>query len=61
MDDDLREIILIIMNSEEDDEAEEDADKPMFSLMTGKYRHAKRYGGELSYLTPSCILTQERR
>ncbi|KAF8711987.1 hypothetical protein AX14_013182 [Amanita brunnescens Koide BX004] len=29
---------------EEDDEAEEDADKPMFSLMTGKYRHAKRYG-----------------
>ncbi|EGN97603.1 hypothetical protein SERLA73DRAFT_184369 [Serpula lacrymans var. lacrymans S7.3] len=24
---------------------EEDPDRPMFSLVTGKYRHAKRYGG----------------
>lgn len=23
---------------------EEDTDRPMFSLVTGKYRHAKRYG-----------------
>ena len=29
-------------SSSEDD----DADSPVFSLVTGKYRHAKRYGGE---------------
>lgn len=26
-----------------------DPDRPMFSLMTGKYRHAKRYGGRTLY------------
>jgi hypothetical protein len=28
---------------------EDDPDRPMFSLITGRYRHAKRYGGELLY------------
>ncbi|KAI0710920.1 diphthamide biosynthesis protein [Earliella scabrosa] len=28
-----------------DAEEEEDLDQPVFSLVTGKYRHAKRYGG----------------
>jgi diphthamide biosynthesis protein 2 len=30
------------------DEGDEggDLDRPVFSLVTGKYRHAKRYGGE---------------
>lgn len=27
-----------------DEDPEEDPDRPMFSLVTGKYRHAKRYG-----------------
>jgi hypothetical protein len=27
--------------------SEEDLDKPVFSVITGKYRHAKRYEGEL--------------
>ena len=30
-----------------DQDEEGDPDRPMFSLMTGKYRHAKHYGGEL--------------
>ena len=34
--------------SDKDEDVEEgDPDRPMFSLITGKYRHAKRYGGEL--------------
>ena len=58
---DFREIALIIVTLDEEN-GEEDPDKPMFSLVTGKYRQAKRYGGELSNLTrPSCILTWQRR
>ena len=35
-------------SSDKDDDIEEgDPDRPIFSLVTGKYRHAKRYGGEL--------------
>lgn len=30
-----------------DEGEEDDPDRPVFSLVTGKYRHAKRYGGEL--------------
>jgi diphthamide biosynthesis protein 2 len=30
-----------------DKDEEGDPDRPMFSLITGKFRHAKRYGGEL--------------
>jgi diphthamide biosynthesis protein 2 len=30
-----------------DDNEEVDTDRPEFSLVTGRYRHAKRYGGEL--------------
>jgi diphthamide biosynthesis protein 2 len=29
-----------------DQDEEGDPDRPMFSLITGRYRHAKRYGGE---------------
>jgi hypothetical protein len=29
-----------------DENEDEDPDRPIFSLVTGKYRHAKRYGGE---------------
>jgi len=29
-----------------DEDEEGDPDRPMFSLVTGQYRHAKRYGGE---------------
>ena len=29
----------------EDSGAESDPDQPVFSVVTGKYRHAKRYGG----------------
>jgi diphthamide biosynthesis protein 2 len=32
-----------------DQDEEEDPDRPIFSLLTGKYRHAKRYGGELQH------------
>ena len=32
-----------------DDNEEVDTDRPEFSLVTGRYRHAKRYGGELPY------------
>jgi hypothetical protein len=32
-----------------DQDEEGDPDSPMFSLITGRYRHAKRYGGELLY------------
>jgi len=32
------------------DDEEADSDRPVFSLVTGRYRHAKRYGGGyLSY------------
>ncbi len=31
---------------QEVEEAAEDPDQPQFSLITGKYRHAKRYGGK---------------
>jgi len=34
-----------LMTSPDDDE-EADLDRPVFSLVTGRYRHAKRYGGE---------------
>ena len=30
-----------------DKDEDGDPDRPMFSLITGGYRHAKRYGGEL--------------
>ena len=30
-----------------DQDEEGDPDRPMFSLLIGRYRHAKRYGGEL--------------
>ena len=36
----------------EDSGAESDPDQPVFSVVTGKYRHAKRYGG-LSISFPS--------
>lgn len=39
---------------EEEDSAEgsgEDPDQPVFSLVTGKYRQAKKYGGEHTPLT----------
>lgn len=29
-----------------EDQEEIDPDQPVFSLVTGKYRHAKRYGGQ---------------
>ncbi len=29
---------------------QEDLDQPVFSLVRGKYRHAKRYGGEMTLL-----------
>jgi hypothetical protein len=32
-----------------DQDEEGDPDRPTFSLITGRYRHAKRYGGELLY------------
>jgi hypothetical protein len=32
-----------------DQDEEGDPDRPIFSLLTGKYRHAKRYGGELQH------------
>lgn len=31
---------------EEDEGTDSDPDQPVFSLMTGTYRHAKRYGGQ---------------
>jgi diphthamide biosynthesis protein 2 len=31
-----------------DDNEEADADRPEFSFVTGRYRHAKRYGGEVT-------------
>lgn len=31
---------------------EEDPDQPVFSMVTGKYRHAKRYGGASRYPYP---------
>ncbi|KAH8105233.1 putative diphthamide synthesis protein-domain-containing protein [Cristinia sonorae] len=34
------------MNGKDDGSETVDSDQPVFSLMTGKYRHAKRYGGE---------------
>jgi diphthamide biosynthesis protein 2 len=36
-----------------DDNEEADTDRPEFSLVTGRYRHAKRYGGELPYALSS--------
>ncbi|KAF8632476.1 hypothetical protein AX15_001875 [Amanita polypyramis BW_CC] len=33
-------------NDADEDDGEEDPDRPMFSLITGKYRHAKRYGAK---------------
>lgn len=30
---------------QEEDSDEDDLDRPHFSLITGKYHHAKRYGG----------------
>jgi diphthamide biosynthesis protein 2 len=31
---------------DEGEDEDEDPDRPVFSLVTGKYRHARRYGGE---------------
>lgn len=47
--------------SSDNDEAvnEVDPDRPIFSLVTGKYRHAKRYGGEL-FQNPSIIFLFDR-
>lgn len=40
-----------IYKGAQNEDPEEDPDRPMFSLVTGKYRHAKRYGdGEFSSL-----------
>jgi hypothetical protein len=39
--------------SDKDEEA--DPDRPMFSLISGRYRHAKRYGGELFYHVPPSL------
>lgn len=40
-----------------DNDEESDPDRPVFSLATGRYRHAKRYGGgKLSYSLPILIL-----
>lgn len=32
--------------TQQEDQEEADPDQPTFSLVTGKYRHAKRYGGQ---------------
>jgi hypothetical protein len=47
-------------SSDKDDDIEEgDPDRPIFSLVTGKYRHAKRYGGELlEHLSSGSVLTE---
>ena len=40
---------------------QEDDDQPVFSLITGKYRHAKRYGvgkGASLEICPRCPLTR---
>jgi hypothetical protein len=34
-----------VVSGAEEDESE-DSDQPVFSLITGSYRHAKRYGGK---------------
>jgi len=39
--------------SSEDRQEETDPDQPVFSLVTGTYRHAKRYGGGMLLLQPS--------
>ncbi|PFH52498.1 hypothetical protein AMATHDRAFT_140010 [Amanita thiersii Skay4041] len=36
---------------DESDMEQEDPDQPAFSLVTGKYRHAKRYGGKVTPIT----------
>ncbi|KAF8345163.1 putative diphthamide synthesis protein-domain-containing protein [Amanita rubescens] len=36
-----------VADEDEENGVEEDIDKPMFSLITGKYRHAKRYGDKI--------------
>ena len=36
----------IAEHHDEDEDEDEDDDRPMFSLVTGQYRSAKRYGGE---------------
>ena len=33
-------------SQDQEEEDGDDPDRPVFSLVTGKYRHAKRYGGE---------------
>ena len=33
----------------EDSQEESDPDQPVFSLITGTYRHAKRYGGGTTF------------
>jgi len=33
-------------HSPDGEDEDGDPDHPVFSLVTGKYRHAKRYGGE---------------
>lgn len=46
--------------SDKDEEVEEgDPDRPIFSLITGKYRHAKRYGGEILGASFFCFLLTE--
>jgi diphthamide biosynthesis protein 2 len=41
-------------SSSDDVDEDDDPDRPVFSLVTGKYRHAKRYGGER--LSSTCSL-----
>ena len=38
---------------EDGSEELEDLDQPVFSLVSGKYRHAKRYGGNIIFCTLS--------
>jgi len=45
-----------------DDDEEADSDRPVFSLVTGRYRHAKRYGGgQLSYYRLFLFLLKKLR
>jgi diphthamide biosynthesis protein 2 len=45
-----------------DEDEEDDPDRPVFSLVTGRYRHPKRYGGGfLSYLRLFLFLIETLR
>jgi diphthamide biosynthesis protein 2 len=46
-------------SDEVSDEDEDDSERPVFSLATGKYRHAKRYGGERLSRAPFSIYLKD--